>query len=66
MEEHHNDSFILLPQTPPRHSCPFLQSLRSYAESGRSHMDFGPFAFTGWVSSNDRKCIVDLDPSAHA
>lgn len=29
-------------------------------------MDFGPFAFTGWVSSNDRKCIVDLDPSAHA
>lgn len=68
MEERRDDNFIWPLQTLLRHSCPFLQHLRSYAESGRSHQDFslGPVAFTGWVSSNDRKCIVGLDLSAHA
>lgn len=45
MEERRDDNFIWPLQTLLRHSCPFLQHLRSYAESGRSHQDFslGPW-----------------------
>lgn len=68
MEERRDDNFIWPLQTRLHHSCPLMQHLRSYAESGRSHQGFslGPVAFTGWVSSKGRKCIVGLDLSAHA